>query len=55
MGRPCPKVKPGYRRVEYGRHVLFYRAEADGVFIVRVLHGRMLPGKQAMEGGGGGL
>lgn len=24
-----------------GRHVIFYRIEDDGIFIIRVLHGRM--------------
>jgi toxin ParE1/3/4 len=31
----------GYRSLIVGRHVIFYRAKGEGVFIVRVLHQRM--------------
>jgi len=42
-GRPCDYVSPGLRRMEQGRHVIFYRVESQGIFISRILHGRMLP------------
>jgi toxin ParE1/3/4 len=42
-GRPSDYVSPGLRRMEQGRHVIFYRAEAQGIFISRILHDRMLP------------
>lgn len=40
-GRDASSIKPGYRHMESGRHVVFYRATADGVLIVRVLYDRM--------------
>jgi toxin ParE1/3/4 len=38
MGRACDQIRPGYRRIEQGKHVVIYRADADRVFICRVLH-----------------
>jgi toxin ParE1/3/4 len=43
IGRPCNRIRPGYRRIEHEKHVILYRADHDGVFISRVLHQRMLP------------
>lgn len=30
-----------FRRYNSGRHVIFYRDEDDGIFIIRLLHDRM--------------
>ncbi len=49
MGRPCDRVRRGYRRIEHGRHVVFYRVGGDGVFISRVLHEGMLPSGHLIE------
>jgi toxin ParE1/3/4 len=49
MGRTCDHVRPGLRRMEYERHVLFYRAEAKGILVSRILHQRMLPKKHAID------
>jgi toxin ParE1/3/4 len=35
LGRTCDHVRPGLRRMEYGRHVLFYRIEAGGIIVYR--------------------
>lgn len=43
IGRSCGSVHPGFRRVEQGKHVVFYRPDDRGVFVSRVLHQRMLP------------
>ena len=43
LGRPCESIRTGLRRFEMRRHVIFFLAEADGVFVVRVLHQQMLP------------
>ncbi len=41
-GRDASAIRPGYRKVPSGRHVIFFRLTADGaVDIVRVLHERM--------------
>jgi toxin ParE1/3/4 len=46
IGRACDTIRSGLRRFEIGRHALFYTTEANGIFIVRVLHQRMLPTEQ---------
>ena len=32
---------PGLRRLRIGRHLVFYREEADAVIVIRILHERM--------------
>jgi toxin ParE1/3/4 len=49
LGRSCDEIRPGLRRLERGRHVLFYREDAAGILISRILHQRMLPEKQALD------
>ena len=49
IGRSCDQVKLGLRRMEKGKHVLFYRQEPGGIRVVRILHQRMLPGRHAMD------
>jgi toxin ParE1/3/4 len=43
LGRPCDDVRPGLRRLEHRKHVIFYRQEREGILISRILHERMLP------------
>jgi toxin ParE1/3/4 len=49
IGRPCNKIRKGYRRIEHEMHVVIYRADRDSVFIGRILRQRMLPGKHWIE------
>jgi plasmid stabilization system protein ParE len=49
LGRPSDKVRPGLRRMEQGKHVVFYREESGGILITRILHQRMLTDKQAVD------
>lgn len=49
LGRVCDDVRPGLRRMESGRHVVFYREEAGGILVSRILHQRMLPERHAIE------
>jgi toxin ParE1/3/4 len=49
MGRACDHVRPGLRRMEHGRHVLFYRIEAEGIVVSRILHQRMLPERHSID------
>ena len=49
LGRTCDDVRPGLRRMERGRHVLFYREDAGGILVSRILHERMLPERQAID------
>lgn len=43
LGRGCDDIRPGLRRMESNRHVVFYRKVAGGVLVSRILHQRMLP------------
>jgi len=43
LGSACDPIRPGLRYIEQGRHAIFYRPESSGVYVVRVLHQRMLP------------
>lgn len=49
LGRKCDEVRVGLRRAECGRHVVFYREEAGGILVSRILHQRMLPDRHAMD------
>ncbi len=42
LGRPCSEPHEFPRRIEHGKHVIFYQPEQRGVLIVRVLHERMM-------------
>jgi toxin ParE1/3/4 len=50
LGRLCEHVRPGLRRHEHGRHVVFYRQGRGGILVSRILHQRMLPGRHALDG-----
>ena len=41
LGRPCDEIREGYRKLQEGRHIIFFRAVLDGIEIVRILHGSM--------------
>ena len=43
LGRACDDVRPGLRRMERGHHVVFYREDAGGILISRILRQRMVP------------
>ena len=49
LGRVCDDVRPGLRRMERGRHVVFYREDAGGILVSRILHQRMLPERHAID------
>jgi toxin ParE1/3/4 len=49
LGRSCDHVRPGLRRIEQGKHVVFYRQEAGGILVSRILHQSMLPEIQAID------
>jgi len=38
MGRSRPELGEGLRSFPVGRYVIFYRAQGDGIEVVRVLH-----------------
>ena len=44
MGRKWEELAPGLRSMVVGNYVIFYRPVADGIQVIRVLHGaRDLP------------
>jgi toxin ParE1/3/4 len=47
--RPCDHVRPGLRRMEQGKHVVFFRREPGGVLVSRILHERMLPERHTID------
>jgi toxin ParE1/3/4 len=49
FGRVCDNIRPGLRRMERGRHVIFYREAGRGILISRILHQRMLPERQEID------
>jgi toxin ParE1/3/4 len=49
LGRPCDDIRPGLRRMEAGKHVVFYREQPGGILVSRILHQRMLPENQAID------
>ncbi len=50
LGRLCDDIRPGLRRQEHGKHVVFYRLQrSGGILVVRILHQRMLPQRHAIE------
>ena len=49
MGRLKDEFGFGVRRVEWGRHVVFYETDTSGIFVLRLLHDRMMPSRQDIE------
>jgi len=49
LGQACDHVRPGLRRMECGEHVVFYRQDAGGISVSRILHQRMLPERHAID------
>jgi toxin ParE1/3/4 len=43
LGGLCDEIRPGLRRLEHGKHVVFYRQERAGILVSRIQHQRMLP------------
>ncbi|MGD0367053.1 MAG: type II toxin-antitoxin system RelE/ParE family toxin [Acidobacteriaceae bacterium] len=43
LGRACDEIRPGLRRMQEGRHVIFYRRRERGIRVIRILHQNMLP------------
>ena len=49
LGRSCDEIRPGLRRIEQGKHVVFYREAPGGILISRILHQRMLPEHHSID------
>ena len=39
LGQAVDHLRPGMRRHTYGRYLLFYKPQSDGILLYRVLHG----------------
>lgn len=49
LGRACDELRPGLRRMEEGRHVIFYRLHGGGIRVIRILHQSMSPKSRLPE------
>ena len=49
LGRSCAEIKAELRRIEEGRHVIFYQRVSGGILVMRILHQGMLPGRHEMD------
>lgn len=49
LGQRSDEVRPGLRRLEHAKHVVFYRTVRGGILVSRILHQRMLPHLHAMD------
>lgn len=49
IGRVCGNIRSELRRVEQGRHVVFYRRIDDGIWVSRILHRGMLPERHDLD------
>ena len=48
-GRTCEEIRSGLRRMEHGRHVVFYRKQSDGILISRILHQSMMAKRHSID------
>jgi toxin ParE1/3/4 len=49
IGRACDSIRTGLRRLEYGKHVIFYLPQPGEVLIARILHQQMIPTKSRFK------
>ena len=49
LGHPCNEILSGLRRMEQGKHVIFYREREGGILVIRILHQSMLPERQSID------
>ncbi|HRO24668.1 MAG TPA: type II toxin-antitoxin system RelE/ParE family toxin [Promineifilum sp.] len=45
LGRDFGDIHPDARRLNQGSHAIYYRPDADGILILRILHQRMDPAR----------
>jgi len=38
LGKSIDHIRKGYRRYDHKSHIIFYKVEEQGIYIVRVLH-----------------
>jgi len=49
LGRECQAIRPGLRRIEQDKHVIFNRKTEDGIRVSRILHRGMLPDRHSID------
>ena len=49
LGRACDEIRPGLRRIQEGKHVIFYRLRDRGIFVSRILHENMQPESRLIQ------
>ena len=50
MGRLREQLGLGVHRIEWNRHVIYYRPLRKGIRVLRILHDRMLPSRRDLKG-----
>jgi hypothetical protein len=51
LGRVSDDIRPGLRRMEHGRHVVFLPRGGGRHSVSRIVHQRMLPDRQSIDDG----
>jgi toxin ParE1/3/4 len=46
LGKVRPDVKPGYRALQAGKHLIFYSVGEEFVDVIGILHIRVVPERQ---------
>jgi toxin ParE1/3/4 len=49
LGRPYNGIPHGLRRIEQGKHIIFYRQLDTKILITRILHQSMLPSLHSLD------
>jgi len=49
LSRSCDEIRPGLRRMELARHVVFYRECTGGILVSRILHQSMLSERHVID------
>lgn len=49
LGRARDHIRPGLRRHEHGRHVVFYRRNKKSILACRIPHQHMLPERHPLD------
>jgi toxin ParE1/3/4 len=42
LGRDCGHIRPGFRRFEHDKHIVFYQLQQQELIVSRILHHAML-------------
>ncbi len=49
IGSECSEIANGVRRHDHQKHAIFYRQRECDIFVIRILHQQMDPGRHLFE------